>query len=65
MLLQPYTSIDGVGTALLTENDCTAMTKMSADVPQCIGRLAKLTQMDEAQLKELPHLFMKVIVSSY
>lgn len=65
MLLQPYTSIDGVGTALLTENDRTAMTKMSADVTQCIGRLAKLTQMDEAQLKELPHLFMKVIVSSY
>ena len=65
MLLQPYTSIDGVGMALLTENDRAALIKISADVPQCIGRLAKLTQMSEAQLKELPHLFMKVIVNSY
>ena len=65
MLLQSYTSIDGIGMALLTEKDRADFISVSADAPQCIGRLARLTKMDEAQLKELPHLFMKVIVATY
>ena len=65
MLLQPYTSIDGIGMALLTEQDRADLIKISADAPQCIGKLAKLTNMDESQLKALPHLFMKVIIATY
>ena len=65
MLLQPYTSIDGIGMALLTEQDRADLIKISADAPQCIGNLAKLTNMEESQLKALPQLFMKVIIATY
>ena len=51
--------------ALLTENDRADLIKISADAPQCIGKLAKLTKMDESQLKALPQLFMKVIIATY
>ena len=65
MLLQPYTSIDGIGMALLTENDRTNLIKISEDVPKCIGKLVKLTKIDEARIKELPNILMNATIATY
>lgn len=65
MLAQPYTSIDGLGIAVLTEIDRERINKIAEDTPMAIDRLGKILQMDKERTKELPALFMKIIVTTF
>lgn len=65
MLVQPYTSIDGLGIAVLSDIDKKRINKIAEDTPMAIERLGKILQMDKERTKELPALFMKIIVTTF
>lgn len=65
MLVQPYTSIDGLGIALLTAKDHVLMSKTADDTQHAIDRLGKILQIDKERTKELPALLMKIIVTTF
>lgn len=65
MLVQPYTSIDGLGIAVLSDIDRKRIDKISEDTPMAMERLGKILQMDKERSKELPALFMKIIVTTF
>ena len=65
MLVQPYTSIDGLGIALLTTKDHSLINKTADDTQHTIDRLGKILQIDKERTKELPALFMKIIVTTF
>lgn len=65
MLVQPYTSIDGLGVAVLSDMDRKQAYKVAEETPMAIDRLGKILQMDKERTKELPALFMKIIVTTF
>ena len=65
MLVQPYTSIDGLGVAVLSDMDRKQVYKVAEETPMAIDRLGKILQMDKERTKELPALFMKIIVTTF
>lgn len=65
MLVQPYTSIDGLGIALLTTKDHVLMNRTAGETQHTIDRLGKILQIDKERTKELPALFMKIIVTTF
>lgn len=65
MLMQPYTSIDGLGIALLTAKDHALIYKVAEETQSVIDRLGKILQIDKESTKELPALFMKIIVTTF
>ena len=65
MLVQPYTSIDGLGIAVLLDVDRKRIDKVADETPMVMERLCKILQMDKERTKELPALFMKIIVTTF
>ena len=65
MLVQPYTSIDGLGIAVLLDVDRKRIDKVADETPMVMERLCKILQMDKKRTKELPALFMKIIVTTF
>ena len=65
MLVQPYTSIDGLGIAVLSDIDRKRIDKIADETPMAIERLGRILQMDKERTKELPALFMKIIVTTF
>ena len=65
MLVQPYTAIDGLGIAVLSDIDKKRINKIAEDTPMAMERLGKILQMDKERTKELPALFMKIIVTTF
>ena len=65
MLVQPYTSIDGLGIAVLSDMDRKRIDKVADETPMVMERLCKILQMDKERTKELPALFMKIIVTTF
>ena len=65
MLVQPYTSIDGLGIALLTTKDHALINKTADETQHAIDRVGKILQIDKERTKELPALFMKIIVTTF
>lgn len=65
MLVQPYTSIDGLGIAVLSDMDRKRIDKISEDTPMAMERLGRILQMEKERTKELPALFMKIIVTTF
>lgn len=65
MLVQPYTSIDGLGVAVLSDMDRKQFYKVAEETPMAIDRLGKILQMEKERTKELPALFMKIIVTTF
>ena len=65
MLVQPYTSIDGLGIAVLSDIDRKRIDKIADETPMAIERLGKILHMDKERTKELPALFMKIIVTTF
>lgn len=65
MLVQPYTSIDGLGIAVLSDMDRKRIDKIADETPTAMERLGKILQMDKERTKELPALFMKIIVTTF
>ena len=65
MLVQPYTSIDGLGIAVLSDIDRKRIDKIADETPTAIERLGRILQMDKERTKELPALFMKIIVTTF
>lgn len=65
MLVQPYTSIDGLGIAILSDIDRKRIDKVADETPTAIERLGKILHMDKERTKELPALFMKIIVTTF
>lgn len=65
MLVQPYTSIDGLGIAVLSDMDRKRIDKIADETPMAIERLGRTLQMEKERTKELPALFMKIIVTTF
>lgn len=65
MLVQPYTSIDGLGIAVLSDMDRKRIDKIANETPTAMERLSKILQMNKERTKELPALFMKIIVTTF
>ena len=65
MLVQPYTSIDGLGIALLTTKDHSLINKTADETQHAIDRLGKILQIDKERTKELPAPFMKIIATTF
>ena len=65
MLVLPYTSIDGLSIAVLPDKDRKLIYNIAEETPATIERLGKITQMDNERMKELPALFMKIIVTTF
>ena len=65
MLVQPYTSIDGLGIAILSDMDKKQINKVAEETPIAIDKLSKILQMDKERTRELPALFMKIIVTTF
>lgn len=65
MLVQPYTSIDGLSIAVLSDMDRKQAYKVAEETPTAIDQLGKIQQMDKERTKELPALFMKIIVTTF
>ena len=65
MLVQPYTSIDGLGFAVLSDMDRKRIDKIADETPTAMERLGKILQMNKERTKELPALFMKIIVTTF
>ena len=65
MLVQPYTSIDGLGIAVLSDMDRKRINKIAEDTPIAMERLSKILQMNKERTKELPTLFMKIIATTF
>lgn len=65
MLVQPYTSIDGLGIAVLSDMDKKQINKVAEETPMAINKLSKILQMDKERTKELPALLMKIIVTTF
>lgn len=65
MLVQPYTSVDGLGIAVLSDMDRKRIDEIADETPMAIDRLGKILQMDKERTKELPALFMKIIVTTF
>ncbi len=65
MLVQPYTSIDGLGIAVLSDMDRKRIDKIADETPTAMERLGKILQMNKERTKELPALFMKIIVTTF
>lgn len=65
MLVQPYTSIDGLSFAILPDKDKKLIYKVADETPATIDKLGKILRMDKERTKELPALFMKIIVTTF
>ena len=65
MLVQPYTSIDGLSFAILSDKDKKLIYKVADETPATIDKLGKILRMDKERTKELPALFMKIIVTTF
>lgn len=65
MLVQPYTSIDGLGVAVLSDMDKRQINKVAEETPMAIDKLSKILQMDKERTRELPALLMKIIVTTF
>ena len=65
MLVQPYTSIDGLGIAVSSDMDRKRIDKIADETPTAMERLSKILQMNKERTKELPALFMKIIVTTF
>ncbi len=65
MLVQPYTSIDGLGIAVLSDMDKKQINKVAEETPITIDKLSKILKMDKERTRELPALLMKIIVITF
>ena len=65
MLVQPYTSLDGLSFAILSDKDKKLIYKVADETPATIDKLGKILRMDKERTKELPALFMKIIVTTF
>ncbi len=64
MLLQPFTSIDLVGVAMLTDKDRESLFMLSDQLPNIISRLNGTLQIDNDHLQRMPGLFMKIVIAT-
>ena len=63
MLVQPFTAIDDLSMAVLTEKDTTDLYKLADGLPKDIDRLAKIAKLDKQRLSDMPTLLMKIYLT--
>ena len=61
MLLQPYSSIDAIGIALLSDTDKATLYKLAEETPKAIGQLYDTADEDDC-LEALPELLIKILI---
>ena len=61
MLLQPYSSIDALGIALLSDTDKATLYKLAEATPKAIGQLYGTADEDDC-LEALPELLIKILI---
>lgn len=64
MLLQPYTSLDAFGIALLTPQERQALHRAATDTPDLIDRLSNVALLDNEHLADLPSLLVEAYIST-
>ena len=63
MLVQPFTVIDDLSMAVLSEKDITDLYKLADGLPKDIDRLAKIAKLDEQRLSDMPTLLIKIYLT--
>lgn len=63
MLVQPFTTIDALSMAVLSEKDMTDLYKLADGLPKDIDRLAKIAKLDKQRLSDMPTLLMKIYLT--
>ena len=61
MLLQPYSSIDALGIALLSDTDKATLYRLAEETPETIGQLYGTADEDDC-LEALPELLIKILI---
>lgn len=63
MLVQPFTAIDDLSMAVLSEKDMADLYKLADSLPKDIDRLAKIAKLDKQRLSDMPTLLMKIYLT--
>lgn len=64
MLLQPYTSFDAFGIALLSPQERKALHQAAADTPNLIDLLSNAVSLDNEHLGDIPSLLVQAYIST-
>lgn len=64
MLLQPYTSLDAFGIALLAPQERKTLHQAAADTPKLIERLGNAVSLDNEHLGDIPSLLVQAYIST-
>lgn len=64
MLLQPYTSLDAFGIALLSPQERKALHQAAADTPNLIDLLSNAVSLDNEHLGDIPSLLVQAYIST-
>lgn len=62
MLLQPYSAINDLSLALLSDTDKAALYKLAEETPAAIGQLCGNSQEDTERMEALPQLLIKILI---
>ncbi len=65
MMLQPYSSIDGFGIALLSDSDRAALYEVAGETADAIEALNSGLRLNNKRFAELPSLLMKIIIATH
>ena len=63
MLVQPFTAIDDLSMAVLSEQSMVDLYKLADGLPMFIDRLAKIAKLDKQRLADMPTLLMKIYLT--
>lgn len=63
MLVQPFTVINDLSMAVLSEKDMADLYKLADSLPKDIDRLAKIAKLDKQRLSDMPMLLMKIYLT--
>lgn len=63
MLVQPFTAIDDLSMAVLSEQDIANLYKLADSLPKDIDRLAMIAKLDKQRLADMPTLLMKIYLT--
>jgi len=64
MLLQPYTSLDAFGIALLTPQERKELHRIAVDMPDLLDRLSNAVSLDNEHLGDIPSLLVQAYIST-
>ena len=62
MILQPYISMDGICTALLSDDDKKKLSRIAEQTPAAFDKLGDILQSDKEQLEEFPAILMEIYI---